>query len=327
MIHRRRLITGGAALAAASTLARPAIGQAGWPNRPVSIAIPFTPGGGADTVARLVAIKMSEVLGAQFFVESKPGAGGNIAATYVARSAPDGYQMFLAGDHHATNVFLNANLPYHPVTDFEPVSLVVQYPVAMAIPANSPDRTVADFIARAKARPGELSFGSPGHGAVPHLSAELFTRAAGIKMTHVPYRGAAPGIQDLIPGRIDSFFNNIAPMVPLAEQGQMRLLGVTTAKRSPMVPNLPSIGETLPGYDVTGWYALFVPAKTPKEIIQRMYQGVKAAVDDPSIRKKLEDQAMIVVGSTPEELGKFHKAELDKWGPVIRDAGLKQEAG
>ena len=325
MIHRRRLIAGGAALAAASTLARPAIGQAGWPNRPVSIAIPFTPGGGADTIARLVAIKMSEVLGGQFIVESKPGAGGNIAATYVARSAPDGYQMFLAGDHHATNTFLNSTLPYHPVTDFEPVSLVVQYPVAMAVPNNSPYKNVAEFVAAAKARPNELSFGSPGHGAVPHLSAELFTRAAGIKMTHVPYRGAAPGIQDLIPGRIDSFFNNIAPMVPLAEQKTLRLLGVTTAKRSPMVPDLPSIGETLPGYDVTGWYALFVPAKTPKEIIQRMYQGVKAAVDDPSIRKKLEDQAMIVVGSTPEELGRFHKAELDKWGPVIKEAGLKQQ--
>lgn len=325
MITRRRLVTGSAAIAAASTIARPAIGQAGWPNRPVSIAIPFTPGGGADTIARLVAIKMSEVLGGQFFVESKPGAGGNIAATYVARSAPDGYQMFLAGDHHATNTFLNANLPYHPVTDFEPVSLVVQYPVAMAVPNNSPYKTVADFVAAAKAKPGELSFGSPGHGAVPHLSAELFTRAAGIKMTHVPYRGAAPGIQDLIPGRIDSFFNNIAPMVPLAEQGQMRLLGVTTAKRSPMKPDLPAIGETLKGYNVTGWYALFVPAKTPKEIIQKMYTGVKAAVDDPALRKKLEDQAMIVVGSTPEELGKFHKAELDKWGPLIKEAGLKQQ--
>jgi tripartite-type tricarboxylate transporter receptor subunit TctC len=325
IINRRRLIKLSAASAAASTLARPAIGQAGWPNRPVSIAIPYTPGGGADTVARLVALKMSEVLGGQFIVESKPGAGGNIAATYVARSPADGYQMFLAGDHHATNTFLNATLPYHPVTDFEPVSLVVQYPVAMAIPNNSPDKTLADFIARAKAKPGELSFGSPGHGAVPHLSAELFTRAAGINMTHVPYRGAAPGIQDLIPGRIDSFFNNIAPMVPLAEQGTLRLLGVTTAKRSPMVPNLPAMGETLPGYDVTGWYALFVPAKTPKEIIQKMYTGVKAAVDDPSIRKKLEEQAMIVVGSTPDELGKFHKAELDKWGPLIKAAGLKQQ--
>jgi tripartite-type tricarboxylate transporter receptor subunit TctC len=139
----------------------------------------------------------------------------------------------------------------------------------MAIPNNSPYKTLADFIARAKADPGKLTFGSPGHGAVPHLSAELFVRAADIQMTHVPYRGAAPGIQDLIPGRIDSFFNNIAPMVPLAEQGTLRLLGVTTAKRSPMMPNLPAIGETLKGYDVTGWYALFVPAKTPKEIIQQ----------------------------------------------------------
>jgi tripartite-type tricarboxylate transporter receptor subunit TctC len=268
---------------------------------------------------------MTEVLGQQFIVESKPGAGGNIAAEFTARSAPDGYTMFLAGDHHATNIFLNPNLSYHPVKDFEPVSLVVQYPVAMAIPNNSPDKTLADFIARAKADPGKLTFGSPGHGAVPHLSAELFVRAAGIQMTHVPYRGAAPGIQDLIPGRIDSFFNNIAPMVPLSSQGQMRLLAVTTAKRAAMAPDVATMAETLPGYDVTGWYSLFVPAKTPKDIIQKMYTGVKAAVDDPTIRGRLEEQAMIVVGSTPDELGRFHKAELDKWGSLIKDAGIKSQ--
>ncbi len=325
MIDRRRLIRLSAAAALAPSIASPAIAQTTWPNKPVRILIPFTPGGGADTIARLVALKMTEVLGQQFLIESKPGAGGNIAADFTARSAPDGYTMFLAGDHHATNIYLNPNLTYHPVNDFLPVSLVVQYPVAMAIPNNSPFKTLAEFIARAKADPGKLTFGSPGHGAVPHLSAELFVRAANIQMTHVPYRGAAPGIQDLIPGRIDSFFNNIAPMVPLSSQGQMRLLAVTTAKRSPMVPDLPTMGETLPGYDVTGWYALFVPAKTPKEIIQRMYTGVKAAVDDPTIRKRLEDQAMIVVGSTSDELGRFHKAELDKWGPLIKTAGLKAE--
>jgi tripartite-type tricarboxylate transporter receptor subunit TctC len=329
MIARRRLIklstAAAAAAALASGIARPAIAQSGWPNRPVRILIPFTPGGGADTIARLVAQKLTEVLGQQFLVESKPGAGGNIAAEFTARSAPDGYTMFLAGDHHATNTFLNPNLSYHPVTDFEPVSLVVQYPVAMAVPNSSPDKTLADFIARAKAEPGKLSFGSPGHGAVPHLSAELFVRAAKIQMTHVPYRGAAPGIQDLIPGRIDSFFNNIAPMLPLSSGGQLRLLGVTTAKRSPMAPDLPTMAETLPGYDVTGWYALFVPAKTPPEIIQRMYTGVKAAADDPTIRKRLEDQAMIVIGSSPVELGRFHKAELNKWGPLIKEAGLKSQ--
>jgi tripartite-type tricarboxylate transporter receptor subunit TctC len=325
MITRRRLIKLSAASTLASGLACPAIAQSGWPNRPVSIVIPFTPGGGADTIARLVAIKMTEVLGQQFIVESKPGAGGNLAAQYIARSAPDGYTMFLAGDHHATNNHLNPNLGYDAVKDFEPVSLIVQYPIAMAVPANSPDKTLADFIARAKAAPGKLTYGSPGHGAVPHLSAELFVRAAKVQMTNVPYRGAAPGIQDLIPGRIDSFWNNVAPMLSLMTEGKLRMLGVTTAKRSPMVPDLPAIGETLPGYDVTGWYALFVPAKTPKEIIDKMASAAKAAANDPVIRKRLEDQAMIVIVGTPEELGAFHRAELAKWGPVIKEAGLEQK--
>jgi len=325
MINRRRLMTLSAAASLASGVARPAIGQGAWPNRPVRILIPFTPGGGADTIARLVAIKMTEVLGQQFIVESKPGAGGNIAAEFTARSAPDGYTMFLAGDHHATNNHLNPNLTYHAITDFEPVSLVVQYPVAMAVPANSPSKDLANFIARAKAEPGKLTYGSPGHGAIPHLSAELFVRAAKIQMTNVPYRGAAPGIQDLIPGRIDSFFNNIAPMLALHKDEKVRLLAVTTPQRSPMAPDIATMAETLPGYDVTGWYALFVPAKTPKDIIQKMAGAVKAAGEDATIRKRLEEQAMIVVCSSPEELGRFHKAELDKWGPLIRDAGLKAQ--
>jgi tripartite-type tricarboxylate transporter receptor subunit TctC len=325
MINRRRLIKLSAAASLGSGLACPAVAQAAWPNRPVRIVIPFTPGGGADTIARLVAIKMTEVLGQQFIVESKPGAGGNIAAEFTARSAPDGYTMFLAGDHHATNNHLNPNLSYHAVTDFEPVSLVVQYPVAIAVPGNSPSKTLAHFIERAKAEPGKLTYGSPGHGAIPHLSAELFVRAAKVQMTNVPYRGAAPGIQDLIPGRIDSFWNNIAPMLALHKDEKVRMLAVTTAKRSPMAPEIPAMGETLPGYDVTGWYALFVPAKTPKDIIQKMAGAVKAAGDDATIRKRLEDQAMIVVCGTSDELGRFHKAELDKWGPLIRAAGLKQE--
>jgi tripartite-type tricarboxylate transporter receptor subunit TctC len=268
---------------------------------------------------------MTEVLGQQFIVESKPGAGGNIAAEYTARSDPDGYTMFLAGDHHATNNHLNPNLTYDAVRDFEPVSLVVQYPVAIAAPGNSPSTTLAHFIERAKAEPGKLTYGTPGHGAIPHLSAELFVRKAGIKMTNVFYRGAAPGIQDLIPGRIDSFWNNIAPMLELHKDNKVRILGVTTAKRAPMAPDLPTIGETLPGYDVTGWYALFVPAKTPKDIIQKMAGAVKAAGQDATIRKRLEDQAMIVVCGTPEELGSFHKEEIAKWGPLIKEAGLREQ--
>jgi tripartite-type tricarboxylate transporter receptor subunit TctC len=323
MISRRRLIKISAAASLASGLARPAIGQAGWPNRPVRILIPFTPGGGADTIARLVAIKMTEVLGQQFIVESKPGAGGNIAAEFTARSEPDGYTMFLAGDHHATNNHLNPGLTYDAVKDFEPVSLVVQYPVVIAAPGNSPSTTLAHFIERAKAEPGKLTYGTPGHGAIPHLSAELFVRKADIKLTNVFYRGAAPGIQDLIPGRIDCFWNNIAPMLELHKDNKVRILAATTAKRSPMAPDIPVIGETLPGYDVTGWYALFVPAKTPKDIIQKMGAAVKAAGEDATIRKRLEDQAMIVVCGTPDELGRFHKDEVAKWGPLIKEAGLK----
>jgi tripartite-type tricarboxylate transporter receptor subunit TctC len=266
---------------------------------------------------------MTDVLGQQFIVESKPGAGGNVAAEFIARSAPDGYTMFLAGDHHATNNHLNPKLNYDAVRDFEPVSLVVQYPVVMAVPANSPSNDLAQFIARAKAEPGKLTYGTPGHGAIPHLSGELFVRQANIKLTNVPYRGAAPGIQDLLPGRIDSFWNNIAPMLSLHQDGKVKLLGVTTAKRSPKAPDLPTIGETLPGYDVTGWYSLFVPAKTPKDIIQKMAGAVKAAGEDATIRKRLEDQAMIVVCGTPDELGAFHKAELAKWGVLIKEAGLK----
>jgi len=323
MISRRRLIKSAAAASLASGLASPAIAQAGWPNRPVRILIPFTPGGGADTIARLVAIKMTEVLGQQFIVESKPGAGGNIAAEYTARSDPDGYTMFLAGDHHATNNHLNPNLTYDAVRDFKPVSLVVQYPVVIAAPGNTPSTTLAHFIERAKAEPGKLTYGTPGHGAIPHLSAELFVRKANIKMTNVFYRGAAPGIQDLIPGRIDCFWNNIAPMLELHKDNKVRILAATTAKRSPMAPDIPLIGETLPGYDVTGWYALFVPAKTPKDIIQRMAGAVKAAGQDATIRKRLEDQAMIVVCGTPDELGRFHKEEVAKWGPLIKEAGLR----
>lgn len=325
MIDRRRLIK----LSAASVAAPTVIGSAawsqaaGWPNRPVTIVIPFTPGGGADTIARLVAQKMTEVFGQQFIVESKPGAGGNLAAQFIARSAPDGYTMFLAGDHHATNNHLNPSLGYDAIKDFEPVSLIVQYPIAMAIPAHSPFKTLAEFIAKAKQEPGKLTYGSPGHGAVPHLSAELFVRAAKIQMTNVPYRGAAPGIQDLIPGRIDSFWNNVAPMLALQREGKLRMLAVTPARRSPAAPELPTIAETLPGYDVTGWYALFVPAKTPRDIVDKMATGAKAAGADATFRKRLEDQAMIVVCGTPDELGKFHKADIDKWGPLIREAGLK----
>jgi tripartite-type tricarboxylate transporter receptor subunit TctC len=325
MISRRRLIqlSAGSALAP-SVLGRSALAQAQpWPARFVRLIVPFPPGGGADTIARLVAARLSEMWGQQVTIENRGGAGGNLAAEATARSAPDGYTMFLAGDFQATNIFLTPKLSYDPVADFAPVSLVVLYPIVMVVPNISPARSVKEFIAHAQANPGKVSFASPGHGTAPHLAAELFRRTAKLDLVHVPYRGAAPAIQDLIPGRVDSFFNNVAPVIPLMQQGQVRALALTSAKRAPAVPDLPTMAEdALPGFDVSGWYAFFVPAKTPPEIVRKMHADTATVLAEPAIKARLEQLGLVVVGSTPEELGRFHKAEMDKWGPLIKEAGI-----
>jgi len=294
-----------------------------WPSRHVRLIVPFPPGGGADAIARIVAARLSEVWSQQVVIENRGGASGNLAAETVARSAPDGYTLFLAGDFHAVNLFMYPKLSYDPVADFMPVSLVVQYPSAMVVPNSSPAHSVKEFIAHAKASKEKLSFASPGHGTSPHLAGELFKRTAGIDLTIIPYRGAAPAIQDVIPGRVDVFFNNIAPMLSLMQQGQLRALAVTTAKRTPAAPNVPTLAEAgVPGFDVAGWYAFFVPAKTPGEIVRKMHADTAAVLAEPAIKRRLEDLGLFVIGSTPEELGKFHKAEMDKWEPVIKEAGI-----
>ena len=323
MIDRRRLIQLSAASAFAPGLAGGAAVAQAWPNRHVRLIVPFPPGGGADTIARIVAARLSDMWSQQVVIENKGGAGGNLAAEATARSAPDGYTMFLAGDFQATNIFLTPKLSYDPVADFAPVSLVVLYPIVMVVPNISPARSVREFIAHAKANPGKVSFASPGHGTAPHLAAELFRRTAKLDLVHVPYRGAAPAIQDLIPGRVNSFFNNVAPVIPLMQQGQVRALALTSAKRAPAVPDLPTMTEdALPGFDVSGWYAFFVPAKTPSEIVRKMHADTATVLAEPAIKSRLEQLGLVVVGSTPEELGRFHKAEMDKWGPVIKEAGI-----
>ena len=324
MISRRRLMQFAAASALApGFLGRAALAQA-WPNRHVRLVVPFPPGGGADAIARIVAARLSEVWGQQVVIENRGGASGNLAAEAVAHSAPDGYTMFLAGDFHAVNLFLYPKLSYDPVADFLPVSLVVQYPVGMVVPNSSPAHSVKEFIAHAKASKGKISFASPGHGTAPHLAAELFKREAGFEMTVIPYRGAAPAIQDVIPGRVDFFFNNIAPMLPLMQQGQLRALAVTSGKRSPAAPDVPTLAEAgLPGFDVSGWYAFYVPAKTPLEIVRKMHADTALVLAEPATKGRLEQLGLFVVGSTPEELGRFHKAEMDKWEPLIKEAGIR----
>src|SRR5437899_5786724 len=262
LLDRRRFVGLSAAVALAPTLPGRAIAQS-WPSRFVRLIVPFPPGGGTDAIARVVAGKLSDIWGQQMVVENRGGGGANIGTEAVARAEPDGYTMLLTSMPLAVNRFLYPSLNYDPVGDLAPVSLICDYPNVMAVPVSSPARSVADFIAYAKANPGKVTFASSGYGTSVHLSGELFKRMAGIDMLHVPYRGAGPALNDLLPGRVDVMFNNIGAVLPLIQGGKLRGLAVTTAKRAPSIPELPPIAQAgVPGFDVSSWYAFFAPAKT-----------------------------------------------------------------
>ena len=328
MITRRRAV----GIAAAATLAPAFAGRAFsqtspaqiWPNRFVRLIVPFPPGGGTDAIARVVATKLSEIWGQQMVVENRGGGATNIGTEAVVRSDPDGYTMLLQSMPLAVNRFLFPTLPYDPIGDLAPVSLLCEYPNIMAVPITSPARSVTEFIDYAKANKGKITFASSGHGTSVHLSGELFKRMAGVEMLHVPYRGAGPALNDLLPGRVDVMFNNIGAVLPLIQGGKLRGLAVTTSKRTPAAPDLPPIAEVgVPGFDVSSWYALLAPAKTPPEIIAKMHADTVTALADPVTRERLEQQlGVVVVGSTPAELTTHLKSEMDKWGPVIKEAGI-----
>jgi tripartite-type tricarboxylate transporter receptor subunit TctC len=322
MLTRRHALR----LSAAAALAPGRIGGAfaqAWPTRFVRLIVPFPPGGGTDAIARVVAGKLSDIWGQQMVVENRGGGGANIGTEAVARAEPDGYTMLLTSMPLAVNRFLYPSLNYDPIGDLAPVSLICDYPNVMAVPVSSPARSVADFIAHAKANPGKITFASSGYGTSVHLSGELFKRMAGIEMLHVPYRGAGPALNDLLPGRVDVMFNNIGAVLPLIQGDKLRGLAVTTAKRTPAAPHLPPIAEEgVPGFDVSSWYAFFTPARTPPDIVRKMHADTVAALADPATRSRLEQLGVVVVGSTPEELAHHLKAEMDKWGPVIKAAGI-----
>ena len=329
MISRRRAI--GLAAAAALAPASRAFAQApappasaqDWPSRFVRLIVPFPPGGGTDAIARVVAGKLSDIWGQQMVVENRGGGGANIGTEAVVRSDPDGYTMLIASMPLAVNRFLFPSLNYDPLEDLAPVSLICEYPHIMAVPSTSPAHSVGDFIAYAKANKGKVTFASSGHGTSVHLSGELFNRMAGIEMLHVPYRGAGPALNDLLPGRVDVMFNNIGAVLPLIRGGKLRGLAVTTAKRTPAAPDLPPIAEAgVPGFDVSSWYALLAPAKTAPQIIRKMHADTVAALSDAVTKERLEQLGVVVVGSTPAELAAFLRAEMDKWGPVIKEAGI-----
>ena len=323
MISRRRIIRLAGAATLAPWLATRSFGQS-WPNRFVRLVVPFPAGGGTDVVARIIANRLSEIWGQQMVIENKGGAGSNIGADAVARAEPDGHTLLIGSLPMAVNRFLYPSLSYDPIIDFAPVSLMCLYPNLMVVPNSSPAKSVVEFIAHAKANRGKITFASASTGTSTHLSGELFKRLTGIEMTHVPYRGAGPALNDLIPGRVDVMFNTIGGMLQQVRAGQLRGLAVTTAQRFPTAMEFPTVAEAgVPGFEVSSWYALFAPVKTPPEIVRKLHADTVAVLAEPTTKAALERVGVVVVGSTREELAAHLKAETELWGPVIRAAGIK----
>jgi tripartite-type tricarboxylate transporter receptor subunit TctC len=324
MLNRRHFVgLAAASIAAPSILVSRALG-ADWPVRPVRVVVPFTPGGSTDITARLVSNRLQEVWGQSVVVENKPGAGGNIAADMVAHSDPDGYTIFIVGPGLATNQFLYPSLSYDPVGDFAPVTLLITQPNLMCVPNSSPAKSVKEFIVYCNENKGKVTYASSGNGTTLHLGGELFKRMAKVEMTHIPYRGGAPAINDLIPGRVDVIFDNMPSILSHVKAGSLRGLAVTTKDRVAVVADIPTIAESgVPGFDVFSWFGFFVPAKTPPDIVARINADTNAALAHASVKPRFEELGATPKGSTPAGLAAFLKSEIDKWGPVIRDARIR----
>jgi tripartite-type tricarboxylate transporter receptor subunit TctC len=324
MLNRRRFVGLAAAALAVPSVAKAA--GAEWPVKPVRVVVPFTPGGSTDITARLIGNRLQEVWGQSVVIENKPGAGGNIAADMVAHSDPDGYTIFISGPGMATNQFLYSQLSYDSVVDFAPVTMLITQPNLMCVPNSSPAKSVQEFIAYCNDNRGKVTYASSGNGTTLHLSGELFKRLARVEMTHIPYRGGAPAINDLIPGRVDVIFDNMPSILQHVKGGQLRGLAVTTRNRVAVVPDIPTIAESgVPGFDVFSWFGFFVPIRTPQDIVAKINADTNAALAYAPVKSRFEELGANPKGSTPAELAAFLRSEIDKWGPVIREARIRVE--
>jgi len=295
-----------------------------WPTRPVKLVVTFPPGGAPDILARIFSEKAQ--LGQSVVVENKPGAAGNIGAESVAKSAPDGYTLVMATvGTHAINGALYAKMPYDMVKDFTPVSLLASTPNLLVVNNNLPVKNIPELIAFMKANPDKLSFGSPGVGTSVHVSGELFKSMTGTRMTHVPYKGRQFAIPDLVGGNIQLMFDNMPSAIPLAREGKIRALAVTSAKRSPAAPEIPTVAETLPGFEASSWFAVFAPAGTPKPVVDRLGAEIQRVYRLPEVQERMKALGLEAVLSTPEQLANYQASEIVKWGKVVRDSGAKAE--
>jgi tripartite-type tricarboxylate transporter receptor subunit TctC len=311
-----------------ATLAIPGLARAqqGWPQgRTIHIVVPFTPGGATDIIARIVGDKLGRMWNASVIIDNKAGGGANIGAAVVAQATPNGDTFAMAAPYMALNQYLYKSLTYNPEADFQHVSLVAMVPNMLVAGKHLNIATVADLIAYGKANQGKLTYASSGVGTSIHLAGELFKKMTGVDMVHVPYRGSAPAIQDLIGGRVDVMFDNITSSIEQVRSGQLRGIAITTAKRAKLAPDLPPIADTVPGYDVSSWFGFSAPKKTPTDIVERFAADVKTAIADPDVHSKLEGLAAEPIGSSPAEFTAFVKKESGVWGKLITDQHITAE--
>ena len=295
-----------------------------YPNKPIRLVVTFPSGGAPDILARLFSEKAQ--LGQPVVVDNKPGAGGNIGADFVAKSAGDGYTLVLGTvGTHSINGSLYEKMPYDMVKNFSPVSLIASAPNLLVVNNNVPVKTVPEFVAYLKANPDKLSFGSPGVGTSVHVSGELFKSMTGTKMTHVPYKGRQYAIPDLVGGSIQLMFDNMPSALPMAREGKIRAIAVTTAKRSSAAPEIPTIAESLPGFEATTWFAMFAPAGTPKPVVDKLSAEVQRVFRLPEVAERLKTLGLEAVLSSPDELAAYQASEISKWTKVVKESGAKTE--
>lgn len=296
-----------------------------YPTRPVRFIVGYPAGGSTDILARLVGQKLSERLGQQFVIENKPGAGNNIGTEAVARAEPDGYTVLLINPANFINATLYANLNFNFLRDIAPVASFNRVPNVMTVPADLPAKNVAEFIAYVKANPGKVNLASSGNGTSVHLSGEMFMAITGAKMLHVAYKGAAPATTDLISNRVQVMFDNMPSIIGHIRGGKLRALAVTTDKRSPELPDVPTVGETVPGYEASALFGMGAPAKTPPEIIAKLNSEINAVLADPEVKKRLTELGGEPLITKPDEFGAMMKAETEKWEKVVKSADIKIE--